>query len=479
MPAAGPPAAGSPGWRARSSPPASPRGRGRSRAAGRATGPSWPRSPIGQSDVAPSKKDRRFKDDAWRGNPAFRRLAQVYLAAGKSVDDLISDAGLDERSERRVRFSAENILDALAPTNFPALNPAALKATLDTGGRNLVQGSANLVHDLSRPPHIPAMVDTNGVHGRQGPRDHARRGGAADRAVRAHPVRAEHAEGARDAAAARPADDQQVLYRRRRAGPEHARVLRRLRPAVLHDLVAQPGRAPRRVGAGRLRLRRAGGARGGRDDHRLPEVARDGAVRGRHHRELRGRPPGGDRAARPDRRADARRLRARQRERRDGRRARRPPDGGRVGRGVAAQGLPRRPRAGGRVRVAAPQRPGVELLGQQLPARQGPAGLRRPLLERATRRTCRPGCTATSWSCRSPTTSCGRASASCSTRRSTSRRSRSTRTRWRGSPTTSRRGRATTARRSCSAPSRASCSPPAGTSRRSSTRPATRRPATR
>ncbi len=61
---------------------------------------------IGQSEVAPSKKDRRFKDDAWHGNPAFRRLAQVYLAAGKTVDDLISDAGLDERSERRVRFSA-------------------------------------------------------------------------------------------------------------------------------------------------------------------------------------------------------------------------------------------------------------------------------------------------------------------------------------------------------------------------------------
>jgi polyhydroxyalkanoate synthase len=114
---------------------------------------------IGQSDVAPSKKDRRFADDAWRGNPAFRRLAQVYLAAGKTVDELICDAGLDERAERRVRFAAENVLDALAPTNFPALNPAALKATLDTGGRNLAQGAANLVHDLSRPPHIPAMVD--------------------------------------------------------------------------------------------------------------------------------------------------------------------------------------------------------------------------------------------------------------------------------------------------------------------------------
>ena len=90
---------------------------------------------VGQSDVAPSKKDRRFKDEAWRGNPAFRRLAQVYLAAGRTVDELISDAGLDERSERRVRFSAENVIAALAPTNFPALNPEALKVTLDTGGR--------------------------------------------------------------------------------------------------------------------------------------------------------------------------------------------------------------------------------------------------------------------------------------------------------------------------------------------------------
>jgi polyhydroxyalkanoate synthase len=114
---------------------------------------------VGQSDIAPSKKDRRFADEAWRGNPAFRRLAQAYLAAGKTLDELISDAGLDERSERRVRFSTENVLGALAPTNFPALNPAALKAIIDTGGRNLVQGTANLVHDLRRPPHIPAMVD--------------------------------------------------------------------------------------------------------------------------------------------------------------------------------------------------------------------------------------------------------------------------------------------------------------------------------
>ena len=43
--------------------------------------------------------------------------------------------------------------------------------------------------------------------------------------------------------------------------------------------------------------------------------------------------------------------------------------------------LPRRPGARRRVHLAAPERPGLELRRQQLPARQGAAGVRRPLLE--------------------------------------------------------------------------------------------------
>jgi polyhydroxyalkanoate synthase len=116
---------------------------------------------LGRSSVAPAKGDRRFRDPAWEGNPAFRRLAQAYLATGRAVDELISDSGLDTRAERRVRFSAENVLDAAAPTNFPLTNPAVLKATLDDGGTNLVRGSRALLRDLSRPPRIPAMVDTS------------------------------------------------------------------------------------------------------------------------------------------------------------------------------------------------------------------------------------------------------------------------------------------------------------------------------
>jgi len=116
---------------------------------------------LGRSDLAPAKGDRRFKDDAWQGNPAFRRLLQGYLATGRALDGLIDDAGLDWRSERQIRFAAENVLDALAPSNAPITNPAVWKVALDTGGRNFVRGASNFARDMAKPPRIPSMVDTS------------------------------------------------------------------------------------------------------------------------------------------------------------------------------------------------------------------------------------------------------------------------------------------------------------------------------
>ena len=113
----------------------------------------------GRSDLAPQRGDRRFKDPAWSTNPAFRRLAQSYLAVAQTADRLLCDAELDWAAERRVRFALENVVDALAPTNFPVTNPTVLKAAIDTGGRNFVAGARNLARDMARPPRIPTMVD--------------------------------------------------------------------------------------------------------------------------------------------------------------------------------------------------------------------------------------------------------------------------------------------------------------------------------
>ena len=115
----------------------------------------------GASPRAPSPKDRRFADSAWQNSWLFRRIAQTYLAVRATADDLISDAELDWAAEGELRFAAENIADALAPTNFLWSNPTALKATLDNGGANLLAGARNLLRDMSTSPRIPASVDAS------------------------------------------------------------------------------------------------------------------------------------------------------------------------------------------------------------------------------------------------------------------------------------------------------------------------------
>ena len=115
----------------------------------------------GRSEIAPARGDRRFTDPAWGGNWLFRRMLQGYLAVGETVDGLISDADVDWRAQRRARLAAGNVLDALAPTNFPWSNPQVIKETVDTGGENLVRGARQLAHDLTTPPRMPATVDTS------------------------------------------------------------------------------------------------------------------------------------------------------------------------------------------------------------------------------------------------------------------------------------------------------------------------------
>ena len=116
----------------------------------------------GTSTYSPERGDRRFRDVAWTENPFLKRLVQLYLAGAQTLDELVDDADLDPRDSRRVRFLLENIVEAVAPSNVPLVNPASAKAAVDTGGLSLLRGGRQLVRDLSSSPRIPEMVDTSG-----------------------------------------------------------------------------------------------------------------------------------------------------------------------------------------------------------------------------------------------------------------------------------------------------------------------------
>ena len=114
---------------------------------------------VGRSQVEPSRRDRRFADPGWAGNPLLRRTMQAYLAAAETAEGVVAEADLDEADSQRVSFVLTNLIDALAPSNNPLLNPAAVKAAVDTGGGSAVAGLRNFLADMAVAPRVPSMVE--------------------------------------------------------------------------------------------------------------------------------------------------------------------------------------------------------------------------------------------------------------------------------------------------------------------------------
>src|SRR6266849_10464475 len=112
----------------------------------------------GTSAVEPKRGDWRFADPAWTHNPWLRRLVQAYLATGDAVTGLVHDATLGWRSDQKIRFLAENLVEAISPSNAMFVNPASAKAVIDTGGASMVRGARAFVRDMSSSPRVPRMV---------------------------------------------------------------------------------------------------------------------------------------------------------------------------------------------------------------------------------------------------------------------------------------------------------------------------------
>jgi polyhydroxyalkanoate synthase len=120
----------------------------------------WVHREDGQGEPGPLAKDKRFADPAWRDNPAFFAIAQAYFAAMKLTGDLLAAGRGDPVTDAKARLASDLMLAALAPTNYLATNPAALKRAFDTGGASVVAGARNFLDDLRNNNGMPRQVDT-------------------------------------------------------------------------------------------------------------------------------------------------------------------------------------------------------------------------------------------------------------------------------------------------------------------------------
>jgi len=101
--------------------------------------------------VQPHKADRRFRHEDWENNFLFDYFKQSYLIAAKHLHQSLGGVqGLDEKTAKKVDFYTRQYIDAVSPSNFLLTNPEALRATLGSGGQNLLKGLNNLLEDLAR-----------------------------------------------------------------------------------------------------------------------------------------------------------------------------------------------------------------------------------------------------------------------------------------------------------------------------------------
>ncbi|MBX9630080.1 MAG: class I poly(R)-hydroxyalkanoic acid synthase [Burkholderiales bacterium] len=97
------------------------------------------------------KGDNRFRNEVWQNNFVFDYIKQSYLIAADHIQRAVADAqGLDPNDAKKVKFFTRQYVDALAPTNFVFTNPEVLKTTIDSGGKNLLEGLNHLLGDLER-----------------------------------------------------------------------------------------------------------------------------------------------------------------------------------------------------------------------------------------------------------------------------------------------------------------------------------------
>ena len=58
--------------------------------------------------------------------------------------------GLPEQEQQVLTFSGRQLLDLFSPSNYILTNLEVLRATLEQGGANLLQGALNFIEDCER-----------------------------------------------------------------------------------------------------------------------------------------------------------------------------------------------------------------------------------------------------------------------------------------------------------------------------------------
>jgi polyhydroxyalkanoate synthase len=98
----------------------------------------------------PSTGDSRFLAEPWQTEP-YRFWQQVFLLTEQWWSSATHDVpGTTHHHEDVVSFGTRQLLDMMAPTNFPLTNPEVSQRAVSTLGMSLIEGVRNALEDTAR-----------------------------------------------------------------------------------------------------------------------------------------------------------------------------------------------------------------------------------------------------------------------------------------------------------------------------------------
>lgn len=98
----------------------------------------------------PAIPDRRFAAPEWQSSPLFAFNAAAYLLNSRFLMAMADAVEANPRAKQKIRFAVQQVVDAMSPANFLALNPEAQQKLIATKGESLAKGIAHMIEDLQK-----------------------------------------------------------------------------------------------------------------------------------------------------------------------------------------------------------------------------------------------------------------------------------------------------------------------------------------
>jgi len=98
----------------------------------------------------PPVADRRFANPAWQSSSLHAFNAAAYLLNGKFLAAMADALQLPPKAKQKIRFGAEQMVNAMSPANFLFSNPEAHQKIIETKGESLSAGLRHLYEDIQK-----------------------------------------------------------------------------------------------------------------------------------------------------------------------------------------------------------------------------------------------------------------------------------------------------------------------------------------